>query len=152
MDRSHPANYPAGYIALLSALVLSFSLLVFSVLIGRSSWQALLGAFDRESHRQSLMWAESCANLALRNILDNFSYQLAAEEVTTLDDGACRIRSISYGTIDGDHRKKVTVVTQGQSRHAFSDLRVTALVRDPDFLAPEPRLTILRWAEIITDP
>ena len=61
-------HYPRGYIALISAIIISVVLLGLATAIGQSTFFSRFNALNREYKRISLGLAESCVHAALSKI------------------------------------------------------------------------------------
>ncbi len=66
-----------GFIALISAIVISTILLGLAITAGSSTFSTRFDALNGEYKRVSLGLAESCIHAALLNIGQNFSYVVA---------------------------------------------------------------------------
>lgn len=127
-----------GFIALISAIIISTVLLTLAVSIGSNTFFARFDALNREYKRLSLGFAESCVTTALGNISANYNYSAANVPVSlgTLygKPATCTIASVSAGTPVGG-KKTFTIVAKANFNNAFSTITAQATAQDPS-LAP----------------
>ena len=153
-----------GFIALISALLISTVLLGLAATLCMSSLFARLDALSQEYHRVALGLAESCAQVALLKVAQNYAYDPTVDAdyvsgrgvyVLVGTDGqgiseACSIASVSFALDPSRHRETATIMTRGQYRNSFAGVRVQALVADPTF-APSHlvrNVLIVSWTEV----
>lgn len=127
-----------GFIALISAVIISTVLLTLAVSIGSNTFFARFDALNREYKRLSLGFAESCITTALGKIGADYNY--TASNVTvplgTLygKTAECKIASVSAGApVSG--KKTFTITAKANFNNAFSTITTQATAQDP-MLAP----------------
>lgn len=142
-----------GYIALISVIFITLILLGITFVLSSSGYYARESALDGEFKRISLGLAESCANVALLRIGQNFAYApSAADQTVQVGTDTCVIQSVSYTAEDPVTREKTaTVKTQGDYRGSFSNIVISATIQDPSFSSsihpPPPNISVESWEE-----
>lgn len=132
------SNTQRGYIALMAALILSFILVGFTVVVSNSGFFSRFNAEDAEFKRVSLGLAESCANAALLKIGQNYNYTPAVGgDTITVGTQTCLINSVSYGAPVNNH-KTATILTSAKYLTSYSSTQVQATVQDPTVAPVQP--------------
>lgn len=127
-----------GFIALISAVIISTVLLTLAVSIGSNTFFARFDALNREYKRLSLGFAESCVTTALGKISGDFNYS-ASNVLVSLGTlygktAECTIASVSAGSpVSG--KKTFTITAKANFNNAFSTITTQATAQDP-MLAP----------------
>lgn len=123
-----------GFIALVSAIIISVVLLVFTATLSYSLFFARYVILESEYKERSLALAEGCVDVALLKLANDPNY--TGNELVTIGSDICTIRAI------GGSSNKV-IETQAifpqSNTGAYTDLRVTV---DPNTLA------VISWNEI----
>ncbi len=127
-----------GFIALISAVIISTVLLTLAVSIGSSTFFARFDALNHEYKRLSLGFAESCVTTALGKIGADYNYS-ASNVLVSLGTlygkpAECTIAQVAGGTpING--KKPFTITAKANFNNAFSTITTQVTAQDPT-LAP----------------
>ena len=142
-------NNQRGFVALMSAVVMSAAILSLMFGTGTSSFYARFDSLNGEFKRVALGLSESCSNAALLKIAQNYNYQPpVGGEAVTVGPDTCLIKSVTYGAEDPlTHRKLATINTNAQyplTSGAWSTTQVAATVQNPaaSVVAPPPTCTV----------
>lgn len=85
-----------GYVALMSALIISVVLVILSVSISTAGFYSRFNVADSEYKQRSSALAEGCIDAALLRLAQNAAYAPdAGGDVITLDTDTCKIVSVS---------------------------------------------------------
>jgi hypothetical protein len=132
-------NKSGGYIALLSAIIISAMLLVLSVSLSQGGYFMRFNTLNTEYKKISMGLAESCINAALLRIAHDYSYILpSSDETVAVGSETCEIVSISHGVETVGHQKDIIVVVRSEYQGAWSNLKVKVNVGNPDFAPSNP--------------
>ena len=126
-------KFQKGYIALISALVISALLVVICVAISATSFFLRFNVLDSEYKERSSELAESCVNIALLHLAQNPSNTATGNVV--VGDDSCTIFSVQK---DYPAAGQTTVQTKAEVRHAVTNFKVTVDVN----------LSIISWQEL----
>ncbi|MEK7576344.1 MAG: hypothetical protein AAB482_01480 [Patescibacteria group bacterium] len=121
----------AGFIALISVLIISGILIAVTTAASMSGFLSRSNMIDSELKERGKSLAEACADVALLKYAQNPSY--AGNETISVGVDSCLIRSF---IISGS---QITIETQGIYRNTYSDIRVTADIST---------LAIVSWEEV----
>ncbi|MEK7531136.1 MAG: vWA domain-containing protein [Patescibacteria group bacterium] len=150
MNHAHLFTQPRGYVALISAIVISTVLLTLTTTVSAVNFAGRENALYAEFKHTANGLAESCINQALLNIAADYSYTVAAPVVVSLSGGLeCSIESVTFGA-ETNHQKTFTIRTKAEYSGAYSALNVSAAATDPS-ASPYDRGTILVRVAIIND-
>lgn len=142
-----------GFIALMSAIIISAILLGFAVTSGASSFHSRFNTVDGEFKRVSLGLAESCVNVALLKISEDYNYDYFADPlyvsakggvVTPVNPSAtpsteCIIKSVVFGAENpATHQKVATIIASGEFNETFSTISTVADVGNPEYSVISP--------------
>ena len=130
-------NDQEGYIALVSAIVISILLISITVIIGMNNFFARFNILDSESKERSLALAEGCADEAIFKINEDASYN-PSNEVVPVGSDSCTIVSVQADTPSVG---ETTIKTQATINKSYTNLKV--IVNNTDF-------TITSWSECPT--
>lgn len=144
MTPMHTRN--RGFIALISAIIISVILLGLAVAVGSSTFFARFNALNREYKRISLGLAESCVHAALAKISLDYDYTITGDPdydsgrggvVVDLDDVYdrdvdCLITGPLSAPAEVGGKKVFSIRTKAQYANAFSSLEVSATAQDPE--------------------
>jgi len=145
----------AGFIALMSVLIISITLLGIAFARSNNGFFARFGALNSEYKRVGLGLAESCVNVALLKIAQNASYLPAAGgDTITVGSNTCTIKSVSYDKTywsTSPYHEMATIQTQGTFNDTWSNLSVTAVIQNPSHAivasGTTSSISIVSWAE-----
>ena len=138
--------HPQGFIALISAVIISAVLLALATAIGSSTFFARFDALNREFKRLSLGLAESCITTALGKIGSNFNYTITSDPNYSSSRGGV---VVSLGTLYGkpaecvitapttnptpvQGKKTFTLSAKANFNGAFSEINASAIAQDPN--------------------
>lgn len=107
-------NNQRGYIALMSAIIISVLLLSITVGIGLSGFFSRSNILDAESKERSQALAEACGDQALLN----FSQGLTSTGVVSVGHDNCTIISVTPKV------GQTTIKTQAVINHAYSNIKI----------------------------
>lgn len=117
-----------GFIALMSAIIISVLLLSITVSLGFSGFFTRFNILDSESKERSLALAEACGDAAILKISQNASYipnpafdfstQTGGEDITVINADHCTIASVD--TLGSQKAIK----TQAKINKAYTNLRI----------------------------
>jgi hypothetical protein len=125
-----------GYIALISAVIISVLLLTLTLTLSLTSFFTRFDGISMEFKKVSLDLARACSEVAILKISkdDQYTPPFGGEEVSVGDAGSCRIISVFP---DGNHRH---IRAKAEHNQAVTNLAVTVKV------APES-IAVVNWAE-----
>jgi hypothetical protein len=140
-----------GYIALMSATIISLILLGMTFTLASGGYYSRFNALNKEYKKVSLGLAESCANVALLEVAQNYNFTVPAAGSSTLVGGEhCLIKSVSFSPTDSaTHRRTVYITSQGEYHGAYSNITVSASVVEPAF-SSYARSNLVIWQETTT--
>ena len=131
-------NPEGGYIALISAIIISVLLLAITFTLSFTAFYSRFNVLDSEFKKVSSALAEACVNSAMLRIANDSSYTLSVEDELTFDPPAntkkCKIISVSSGL-------SKTIKTQASYRKAYTDLQVQVTYTGTD-------VVINSWTEL----
>jgi len=127
----------SGFIALISAIIISALLLTLAVTIGLTGIFGRFNILDSESKERSLALAEACADTVILKLSVDQDYVLTAADhnITVIGSDTCNIVSISPVP---PRSFPITIQTQGVINKSYSNLIV---VIDADY-------AIVSWKEV----
>lgn len=128
-------NGSGGYVALISAVIISILLIVVGLTLNISVFFARFNALNSEYKKQSLNLAEACIDVARLKLAENLSYSGNNEEIT-IDAGKCFIVSVSQ---PAPH----TIKTKGIFPNALSQKSYSNIQAVVDY-----DLNIVSWQEV----
>lgn len=132
-----------GFIALISAIVISTILLSLAVTLGSSTFFSRFDVLNSEYKRISLGLAEACVNSALGKIGSDYNYSVTSDSAYSSSRGGAVVSlGSAYGSAldcviyplthtDAGGKRTFTISTQGKFHGAFSNVSVSALAQDP---------------------
>ena len=127
-------NVERGFIALISAIIISAILLLVIAAMGTTSFFSRFNALDAELKERSSAAADACADRALAQLAFDPGYTGGVYSLNALDQ--CRVGKVS--TIGGTYHFQVQATSSGT---AVTDLQVVANSAD---------LSVISWQEIPT--
>lgn len=126
-----PNSTCAGFIALMSAIIVSAVILVVTVTLSYSSFFTRYNLLDSEFKERSGALAEGCVDAALLKLAGDPSY--SGNETANIGSETCQIRLI---LISGTNK---IIETRASFQNAFTNLRVTV---------DQNTLAVISWIEI----
>lgn len=136
MRNNYTKNRQDGFIALISAILISAILLDFAVTIGASSFHSRINTLNNEFKKMSESLAEGCINSALLKISQNYYYIPASDgdiisvgtDINNVDEN-CTIESVVYSDENtATHTKTGTIDVSANYNNAFSNIEITVNV------------------------
>lgn len=138
---------PRGFVALISAVIISTILLGLAVAIGSSTFFSRFDVLNSEYKRISLGLSEACVSAALGKIGNDYSY--VGNETIPLGtqyntSTSCTIGAITYVDDAVTHKRTYSIPTKANFLNAFSNVTVKAIGQDPAFapVVPPPSCVI----------
>lgn len=127
--------YQGGYIALMSAIIISALLIVISVTLSFTGFFARFNILDAEFKNRSLGLAEACANAALLKLAEDSSF--SGNQTVAVGTDSCMIFGVATSA------GKFVFKTQGiypatGAKRAYSNIALQASAAD---------LSIVSWEE-----
>lgn len=145
----------SGFMALISAIIISAILLAILFTANTSTFFARFDALDAEYKRIAVGLAESCVNQALLKLARDYSYD-PINEIISVGGDICYIKSITPGVPRVGNSTLVSINTQANHQGAFSNFQVEALVWNPTIspssFPPPPNIKINSWQEVAVSP
>ena len=145
MDQQFLKNNQAGYIALISAIIISIILVGMTFTVSRAGYFSRFGSLDAENKRISKGLAESCVNEALLRIAQNAGYTVSGSGESFTVDGSvtpplvCKIDSIANPSTYLNNQKNVTITASAfypAENGTFSQIETSSTIQDPGHRAP----------------
>ena len=124
----------SGFVALVTATVLSFVLILVAVTLNQSGFFTRRALLDSEYKERSAALAEACADNALLRLAANPSY--AGNELISIDSDNCQIRPIQQ---DVPAAGQITVEARALFQEATTNLRIVVNTLD---------LSVVSWNEV----
>lgn len=109
-------NSQSGFIALISAIVISFLLLAVTLGLGLSIFFGRFDILDSESKERSLALAEACVDQAMLEMSEGTFYATLTDYTSPDGTIICKRQSLSGGVN--------TIKTQGEFNKSFTNLKV----------------------------
>ncbi len=89
-----------GFVALITAIILSLILISITVTLNQSGYLTRSSLLDTEYKERSTALAEACANVALLKLANDPTYQVASPQQISVGTDSCWIHSVVTGTQD----------------------------------------------------
>ena len=139
-------NNQKGYIALISAVIISAILISLTVAASGNGFLLRFDVLNSEFKRVSLSLAESCVSAALLKIGQNYNY--VGGETLAVGSELCVIKPISYFS-SASHQKTAIITASVNYHKAFSTIKAVAIVADPAYPQTPlvPNISIISWLE-----
>jgi len=121
-----------GYIALMSVILISATLLVLTFALGTAGFYSRFNVLDFENKKVSIFLAESCATTAMVHVAqDSSAYPgsipASGEQVSVGTGKTCRICSVAGSN-------PYTIVTRSVYNNAYTNLTVTGTLGASNFI------------------
>ncbi len=150
MSNRHIKNNSRGFIALMSAVIISAIIMGILFTVNRTSFYARFDALDGEHKYRANSLAESCASRALLRLAEDYSYD-PSDEVIATDEGSCSIASVLPHSPRTGSSSNLTINTEGSYKNTFSNFQAKVTVLNPAItslvIPSPPNITINSWAE-----
>lgn len=118
-----------GFIALLSALIVSATIIVIILTLGQRAYLHRINTADAYFKTRSRALAYGCAETALLKLTSNSSY--AGNEIINVASDTCKIISVTSG---GSGR---VISVQGAYQNSYTDYKVTVATSTVSILGLE---------------
>lgn len=125
-----------GYIALISAILISVSLLTLVIAVSSEGFYSRFNVLESEQKEISTYLAESCLQTAILEIAQDSNYNDDPIIIPVGDDLECEIVSVDAGTFPSTR----LVRTQGIIGDAYTNLEVE--------IGASPTYEIVSWIEL----
>lgn len=141
MQKSQTNKLTGGYIALISAIIISVLLMTLSTTLSMTGFFARFDVLNSEYKERSIALAEACGDTAMLKLAGDINYVVTpADQNVSVDTDKCSILSIS-----SPRTGTITIKTQGifpalgvGGEHAYTTIQIET----------DPSLTIDTWKEI----
>jgi hypothetical protein len=154
-------NLQGGFIALISTIILMIVLLMILTTTNVSSFFARINSQNGEFKRMSFDLSESCLNIALLHIAQNYNYQ--GDEIININTNECYIYPINYSNQEFDSitgiekNKTATITTRAKfpiNNGSWSTHQIKAVIQNGSYSNENnplfnPQIYIESWVEII---
>ena len=142
-----------GFIALITVIIISAILLGLASAANTAGYFNRFTALDAEYKRTAFARAESCSNVELLSLAQNYAYAPAPNTpVALVGSTKCTINSITDVGPALSSSRTVLITTSATYGEAFSTVEVEATIANPSVAAPgnsaTPAVTILSWQEV----
>ena len=146
-------NYNKGFVALLSALIISVVLVGTAFTMSTTQFFARAGTLNTGYKAKSRALSSSCVRVVLEDILEDYSYHptSGAEQVPVGKDSC----SIDSATSDPEdlltHLRVTTILVSAHFNSSFTKLQVKAVVHNPAYPVTNgmsPSIRIISWTEL----
>jgi len=127
---SYSKNKQKGFIALMSAIIISLTLLTLGASLSLSGFYLRANILSSEFKEKSAALSEACVETARLKIIRDGNY--SGNETIFVGNDSCHIRSVSGGS-------EKTIETQANYRNAHTNLRV--VINPTNF-------SIISWEEV----
>ena len=121
-----------GFIAVMSAIVISVLLIAITVVLGLSGFFGRINILDSESKERSIAMAEACADATILNL----AQELPPPSGITVGTDTCSVVLVETDTPATD---QTTIHTQANINKSYTNLEV--VINDDDF-------SIISWQEV----
>ena len=139
-----------GFIALITVIIISVVLLG---LVSASNTAGYFSRFNRqeaEYKRMAFALAESCGNMVLLHLAQNYSYTIPQHTQVVLGPDTCIVESLQDVSTTPSSRT-VLITTSAHYVDAFSAVEIEAAIANPAVAdlsrGSTPAITIISWKE-----
>lgn len=141
---SSNASKQKGFIALMSAIIISAVLLMLLFSVNTASFYARFDALDGEFKKIAESSAEACGNVALVRLAENYSYDPIIDPVYILGEGVpievgnsnCFIKKITSASHRTGTSSDLEIITQGVHHNAYSNLKISVTIYNSKISSP----------------
>ncbi|GEM_PF-1070872 len=131
-----------GYIAIISAIIILFLIVIVGIVLNFSTLFARFNVLDAEYKRQSNQLAEACFEFLLLKLAQNPSYSTNNEKIT-IEKGECTIVSLTKNISSCPDNSFYKVKIQGKYPTDIGQTSFTNIIACLDY-----ELNILSWKEV----
>ena len=129
MSESKMKRKDSGFVALITAIILTSILLIITVTLNQTSFFTRGILLESEYKERSAALAEACVDIARLKIASDPTYS-GNESSVSVGSGVCQIRPIISNTIE----------TRATFSESVTNLRIV--------ISPYPNLSVVSWEEI----
>jgi hypothetical protein len=130
-----------GYIALMSAIIISILLMTLSVTLSMTGFFARFDVLNSEYKERSIALAEGCVDMAMIKIAGDSNYSpIVGGEVVSIGTDTCRIVSVTKDSPSAGH---TTIKTQGIFPTTGGERSYTNI----ETIINSTELTLVSWQE-----
>lgn len=126
-----------GFVALMTALIVSVSLLILVLAVGFESYYTRFSIFESDLKEKSIYLAEACVQEAILELSKDSGFS-GGGSAKNLASGQCIIDAV---TVSGTNERLIEVTAS--SSEAFTHLEVEVDI------SSAPDISITRWQEVI---
>ncbi len=139
-------NKERGFIALMSAVLVSALMIGFLFTTNRSGFNARFDALDSEFKHIASNLAESCVNQALLKLAQDYQYD-PNNEAITIGDGTCYIVSTTPHATPprAGNSTDITIIVKGNYKNTFSSFQTKVTVANPSLASFVPLPSCYIW-------
>jgi hypothetical protein len=125
----------SGYIAFISVIIISISLLTTVIAVSMSGFFSRFNILESEQKAVSFYLAKSCINTAFINFTQDTNYTAGLTNIK-VGEHYCEIISVTTGSAPSSR----LITVQGKFNSAYTNLEVE--------IGPAPNYQILKWREL----
>jgi len=114
-------NQKKGFVALMSAIIISVVLLVLATTLSFTGFNSRFNILDSESKERSSALAEACVENAILSLINDPSYSANNKIYAVSGNNTCMVKDVSTTTIPG----KTIIKTQGTFSNSHTNFIVT---------------------------
>jgi len=122
-------NHQEGYIALVSAIIISILLISITITIGMNNFFARFNVLDSESKERSSALAEACVDAVILNLANNSNYNPNNECVSVGDSCPSGTNICAIVSVKKDHPSigETTIKTKAIFNKSHSNFKVVIM-------------------------
>src|SRR4051812_28055059 len=132
MSRRFNTKKQDGFVALISAIIISAVLLIISTSLSFSGFYGRYDILESELKNRSTNIAEACADMAMLKVTNDSSYN-PNNEVIPIDNANCTIKSVT------NNGAQITILIQENYSNYYTNLRI---------LVDSSTFSVISWQEI----
>ena len=148
----HNNNHNSGFVALISSIIIAAVLVSFALTTSQGQFFTRANMLDKELKVQSRLAAQSCVNITLLHISENYFFTLSSSTDTlTIHNLSCTVQSVVYGVENAQHTKVVTIDALSDNHDVWTHLQATTFIHNPSFaLLPlgQQNIGTTSWTEL----
>jgi hypothetical protein len=140
-------NKKAGFIALISAILISAILLELSITSSEILFSTRSNSLQNEFKLESKELADSCIYIAIQKIYHDYSYTVPIDgEISQVENEYCTITEINYSPENTAlHQKFATIKTKAEFKNTWGFGEAKILIHNPSY----PQSSNIKRIEII---
>lgn len=143
MNKKNRHSKNSGYIALISAIVISLSLLSFTIIVSSAGFYSRANASETTDKAVGAILSQGCVHKALLLISQIQNYRPSMSgDIFTIHGNNCTVFSVDYGLENEEtHEKNVVIKTQAQYKNTFTTVLTTTSMKNPSVSYGTPAFT-----------